>query len=193
MVNVLYDVPLGGRFEVSVGVGAGGNLIVLTPGRFDFGAFGLEADDYVFAAQAIAQAAYRLTDRWQLYLDYHFMWNDDPEFQDPTNPNEIWVMEKIDHAAMLGIRFDLQGVAAPPPPSPPPSRTVSTATRRSFAIASAGAESRSSFSPIRLSRSKCMTTCSTSTAPASHHCRGGAGDGVQRRQGRQSVPLRGRE
>jgi outer membrane protein OmpA-like peptidoglycan-associated protein len=115
MVNVLYDFPLGGNWEVAVGAGVGGNFI-----EWDWASYPA-SDDYVFAAQLIAQAAYRFTERWQLYLDYHFMWNDDPEFDDPLNPGFTWEMEKTDHSILLGIRFDLQGTAAPPPsPAPAP-------------------------------------------------------------------------
>jgi outer membrane protein OmpA-like peptidoglycan-associated protein len=126
MVNVLYDIGLGGRWSASVGAGVGGNLVVFTPdtaGNFDASAAGLEVDDYVVAGQLIAQAAYQLAERWQLYLDYRVMFMDDPEFQDPVV--EIFEMEKTDHTVIVGFRFDLQGEAAPapmpkeePPPAP---------------------------------------------------------------------------
>ena len=116
MVNVLYDIPLGGQWEASVGAGVGGNLVVLTAGQFDPPASGLDSDDYVIAAQLIAQAAYRLSDRWQLYLDYHFMWNDDAEMQSPTNPFEVWEVEKTEHSVLIGVRFDLQSDRAPVAP-----------------------------------------------------------------------------
>ena len=124
MVNVLYDFDLGGNWSASVGAGVGGNLVVFNPGssgNFDWSNQGVEGDDYVLAGQLIAEAAYRLTERWQLYLDYRFMIMDDPEFQDATEIQETWQMEKTDHAVLLGIRFDLQrDGAAPPPMAPPP-------------------------------------------------------------------------
>jgi outer membrane protein OmpA-like peptidoglycan-associated protein len=118
MINVLYDIGLGGRWSASVGAGIGGNLVVFTPdtaGNFDPTAAGLEADDYVLAGQLIAQAAYQLAERWQLYLDYRFMFMDDPELQDPGEVDEIFQMEKTDHTVIVGFRFDLQGEAAPAP------------------------------------------------------------------------------
>jgi outer membrane protein OmpA-like peptidoglycan-associated protein len=120
MVNVLYDISLGGNWQASVGAGVGGNLVVLTPtSAFDSSSAGLEADDYVLAGQLIAQVAYRLAERWQLYLDYHFMFMDDPELQDVGDLFETFEVEKTEHSLMLGVRFDLQRDGAAPPPPPP--------------------------------------------------------------------------
>jgi len=122
MVNVLYDIALGGRWEASVGAGIGGNLVVFNPGcsgNFESENCNQEADDYVLAGQLIAQAAYRLAERWQLYLDYRFMFMDDPEVTNPGD-GEIWEIEKTEHALMIGVRFDLQQEGAPPPPAPAP-------------------------------------------------------------------------
>jgi outer membrane protein OmpA-like peptidoglycan-associated protein len=119
MVNVLYDIPVSGNFEVAVGAGLGGNLVVLEGLDWD----PIDSDDYVFAGQLIAQAAYRLAERWQLYLDYRYMIMDDPEFDDPTDSFDVFEVEKTDHTLMLGIRLDLQRDTMPPPPvveQPPP-------------------------------------------------------------------------
>ncbi len=118
MVNVLYDIPVAGKFDVAVGAGVGGNLVHWQwPGD-------AATDEYVFAGQLIAQAAYRLASRWRLYLDYRYMIMDDPEFDDPADFSDSWEVEKTEHSVMLGIRFDLQrDGAAPPPaaePAPPP-------------------------------------------------------------------------
>jgi OOP family OmpA-OmpF porin len=115
MVNILYDFELGGNWSAAVGAGIGGNLVVLKPD------FAPEGDDYVFAGQLIAQVAYRFADRWQAYLDYHFMMMQDPSL-DFGGGDRIEI-EKQDHTLMLGIRFDLQSDHAAPPPErhePPP-------------------------------------------------------------------------
>lgn len=121
MVNVLYDIPVSGNFEVAVGAGIGGNLVALSNFQ-DFGS--TTGDDYVVAGQLIAQAAYRLAERWQLYLDYRYMIMDDPVFDDPTDTFDTFEFEKTEHTLMLGIRLDLQRDRAPevPPPvdTPPP-------------------------------------------------------------------------
>jgi outer membrane protein OmpA-like peptidoglycan-associated protein len=121
MVNVYYDIPLNSRWQASIGAGVGGNLVNIRPGTAPAN------DDYVFAGQLIGQLAYQLSDRWQLYADYHFMMMSDPNISDPFNAGGAIDMEKTEHTAMLGIRFDLQreGAAPPPPreePPPPPER-----------------------------------------------------------------------
>ncbi len=122
MINVFYDLPLGGNWTASVGAGVGGNLVTFSPdptAEFDVTGAGLRGDDYVLAGQLIAQIAYQLSERWELYVDYHFMFMDDPDMQDPGETREHWEVEKTDHALLIGVRFDLQGEGAPPPPPPP--------------------------------------------------------------------------
>ncbi len=129
MVNVFYDLPVSGNFSVSAGAGIGGTLVVFNPGcsgNFESENCNVETDDYVLTGQLIAQAAYRLTERWQLYLDYRFMLLDDAEVRNPGD-GERWEIEKTDHALLLGLRFDLQREGAAPapaaPPPPPPAKS----------------------------------------------------------------------
>jgi OmpA-OmpF porin, OOP family len=126
MVNVLYDIPLGGRLTASVGVGGGGVLVVADPSLISTPIAG-DFDDYVVAGQLIAGMNYELTDRLQLFADYRYFVADDVEvsFADGGEGATL-SFEKRDHTAMLGLRFDLQrdAVAAPPPPPPPPPPVV---------------------------------------------------------------------
>jgi len=118
MVNVLYDFGLGGEWEAAIGAGIGGNLVVFNPGtsgNFESDNDGIDTDDYVLAGQLIAQVAYRLSERWKLFADYHYMFMDEPNVINPED-QERWVIEKTDHSVMLGIRFDLQRDGAAPPP-----------------------------------------------------------------------------
>lgn len=131
MINVFYDFPVSDKFTVSAGAGVGGTLVVFNPGcsgNFESANCNIETDDYVLTGQLIAQAAYRLSERWQLFLDYRFMLLDDAEVTNPAD-GEHWIIEKTDHALSLGIRFDLQRDGAPPPPAavqppPPPPATA---------------------------------------------------------------------
>jgi OmpA-OmpF porin, OOP family len=121
MVNVLYDISLGGDWEAAVGAGIGGNLVVFNPGNsnnFEDENDGIDTDDYVLAGQLIAQVAYRLSERWKLFADYHYMFMDEPDVVNPED-QETWVIEKTEHSLMLGIRFDLQRDGAAPPPRTP--------------------------------------------------------------------------
>jgi outer membrane protein OmpA-like peptidoglycan-associated protein len=114
MVNVLYDIPLGGPWEASVGAGVGGTLVVLQ----NVDPNGIEMDDYVLTGQLIAQVGYRMSDRWQLFADYRYMIMDDPLMQYPSDPTFDYEIEKTDHSLMLGVRFDLQRDGAAPPVRP---------------------------------------------------------------------------
>ena len=116
MINVLYDFDLGGRWGASLGVGAGGNLVTGKGGIF----FPNNIDDYNFAAQGIAEVSYQISDRWQLFGSYHFMWTDNPDLGSPFlfGPGGSVEIEKLDHSVLIGLRFDLQSEHAAPPPEP---------------------------------------------------------------------------
>jgi outer membrane protein OmpA-like peptidoglycan-associated protein len=118
MVNVLYDIPLGGRFSASVGAGVGGVLVVADQAMIYNTNSAPDLDDYVVAGQLIAQVGYDLTDRWQLYADYRYLLADDPESFSPQEGSPV-TWEKSDHSVLLGLRFDLQPDRAPAPPKPP--------------------------------------------------------------------------
>ena len=121
MVNVLYDIPISGRLSASVGAGVGGVLVVADQNVVDsFDSHTI--DDYVVAGQLIAQLAYDLSDRWQVYADYHYILADDPQANFFSGKwgaaSANW--ENSNHSLMLGLRFDLQrDGAAPMPPKPP--------------------------------------------------------------------------
>ncbi|NOT42769.1 MAG: OmpA family protein, partial [Alphaproteobacteria bacterium] len=121
MVNVLYDIPLGGRFSASVGAGVGGVLVVADQGIIgsSFASSEPNLDDYVVAGQLIAQVGYDLSDRWQLYADYRYLLADDPEGFSPQAGSPV-TWEKSDHSVLIGMRFDLQGERAPMPPKAQP-------------------------------------------------------------------------
>ncbi len=117
MVNVLYDIPLGGRFSASVGAGVGGVLVVADQALISNTNSQPDLDDYVVAGQLIAQVGYDLSDRWQIYADYRYLLADDPEGFSPQEGSKV-TWEKSDHSVLLGLRFDLQPDRAPAPPKP---------------------------------------------------------------------------
>ena len=116
MVNVMYDVPLGGNWEVSVGAGVGGNLVTIK--GLDIG----EVDDYVVAGQLIAETSYRFSDRWQAYAGYHYMFQDDPNAALLSVPTASIEATETEHSLSVGLRFDLQrdgaGLAPKQPDQP---------------------------------------------------------------------------
>jgi OOP family OmpA-OmpF porin len=117
MVNVLYDIPLGGRFSASVGAGVGGVLVVANQAMISNTNSSPDLDDYVFAGQLIAQVGYDLSDRWQVYADYRYLLADDPESFSPQDGSPV-TWEKSDHSVLIGMRFDLQADRAPQPKQP---------------------------------------------------------------------------
>jgi outer membrane protein OmpA-like peptidoglycan-associated protein len=118
MVNVLYDIPLGGRFSASVGAGVGGVLVVADQALINWANSEPNLDDYVVAGQLIAQVGYDLSNRWQLYADYRYLLADDPEGFSPQAAAAV-TWEKSDHSVLIGMRFDLQSDRAPEMPKPP--------------------------------------------------------------------------
>ncbi len=123
MVNVLYDIPLGGKWSASVGAGVGGVLVVSHRGIAGYyTSVSVDVDDYVVAGQLIAGMNYELSDRWQLFADYRYFLADDPEFSfADSDPDQVFAsVEKSDHSVMIGLRFDLQRDGAAPPPMAPP-------------------------------------------------------------------------
>ena len=109
MFNALYDIPLGGRWTASAGAGIGGVLVVADGQLVNYGSFSQEMDDYVFAGQLIAQAAYSLSDRWSVYADYRYLMTDDPKLTNFYSGGlDTVTIDKTDQTLQIGIRFDLQ-------------------------------------------------------------------------------------
>jgi OmpA-OmpF porin, OOP family len=131
MVNVLYDFPITDKWSISVGGGLGGNLI-------DVNAVGLGGalndDDYVLAGQLIAQVGYAVTNRLDLYLDYHYTVTDDPEFTNVALAPNNATFEVDNHAVMVGLRYDLSPDAAPAVYVPPPAPPTPTAAPKQFIV-----------------------------------------------------------
>ncbi|MBI1213695.1 MAG: OmpA family protein [Alphaproteobacteria bacterium] len=121
MVNVYYDMALGGRWTASLGAGIGGNLITFNPGFNS-----LSYDDYVFAGQLIGEVGYRLSNRWQLFADYHFILNDKADLSGPAVSSYPLHLDKVEHSLTIGLRFDLQSdnEPAPQPERPRPAEPM---------------------------------------------------------------------
>jgi outer membrane protein OmpA-like peptidoglycan-associated protein len=130
MVNVLYDFPITDKFTFSIGAGLGGDLVDFEASN---GGAPVGDDDYVLAGQLIAQASYAVSNRLDLYLDYHYLVSDEPEFA-VTGPAGV-SFEVDKHAVMIGLRYDLAPDMAPAayvPPAPQPQQP--TAAPRQFIV-----------------------------------------------------------
>lgn len=116
MVNAVYDFRFSSdRFGLSAGVGLG-----MDDARLQFN----EAKDrnYNFAAQAILGATYRLSQHWDLALNYRYLWIDEPEMviNVPGAPIEVESnMELSKHSISLGFRWGYREPPVTPVVVPP--------------------------------------------------------------------------
>lgn len=131
MVNVLYDFPITDKFSLSLGAGIGGDLVDVSASGF---AGAISDDDYVLAGQLIAQVNYALTNRLDLYVDYHYLVSDTPEITGPAIAPDVAEFEVDKHAVMIGLRYDLAPDAAPAVYVPPPAPPTPTAAPKQFIV-----------------------------------------------------------
>lgn len=129
MLNAYYDIPLSPKLTFSVGAGIGGDAM-----SYESPFHPSHEDDYVLAGQLIAQVSFAVTNRLELYLDYHYLMADDPEFDITAFPAENYSFEVKKHAAMIGLRYDLHADEEPAPPLPPPSAPMPPPQPRQFII-----------------------------------------------------------
>jgi outer membrane protein OmpA-like peptidoglycan-associated protein/opacity protein-like surface antigen len=124
MANLLYDIPLGKRWSVSLGGGVGMDRANLKVDTLDF-----DDSEWRFAYQGIAGVNYAIGERTQLFLNYRFLHVDAPEFtwyEDVTpgiTHRTIFLSDINKQSVSLGLRFAFNGPDAPPPPpvvTPPP-------------------------------------------------------------------------
>jgi len=129
MANVLYDVPLTERLDLTFGVGAGA-----VHSEFEENNVG-DDDDVNFAFQGIVGLSYAVTDRLDLTLTYRYLHVDEPDY-DLTHVNHIdsYGLEDVEnHTVSVGLRYDLyedeapvvsQPPVVPPTPTPEPKQFI---------------------------------------------------------------------
>ncbi|MEQ1756391.1 MAG: porin family protein, partial [Micropepsaceae bacterium] len=117
MANVLYDIPLGERWSLSVGGGLGADHATLKVDYLDF-----KDDDWRFAYQGLAGINYAIGKQTQLFLNYRYLHVDAPEYTwfeagSPGITHRTIVMGDLDkNAVTIGLRYAFSGPDAPPPP-----------------------------------------------------------------------------
>ena len=124
MVNILYDIHLTPKMNLSLGAGAGGNFA-----EYDFKIASFQDDDWNFAYQGIVGLSYALSDQLDLTLNYRYLRVLEPEFSGRTvGPAGTLILTLDDvgqHTATIGLRYAFGAPAAEPapyvaPPPPPP-------------------------------------------------------------------------
>jgi outer membrane protein OmpA-like peptidoglycan-associated protein len=130
MANVHYDVPLGSRWRLSLGAGAGGDRVEIdarsklsvTPAWDP-----MSVEDWRFAAQGIAGLSYALSPRTEVTLTYRYLHVSPPALADVdivsagiTSTETVVFDDFGKHSLSLGLRFDLAPDEMPTPPPAPP-------------------------------------------------------------------------
>ena len=113
MGNILYDIDLGRRLTPYLGVGVG-------VAHVDFddvdpvGGSVVDDDDTSFAFQGIVGAAFDISDRFKVTLDYRYL--EAPDLDLTTDAGASADSDYRTHTVMLGLRFSFGA----PPPQPTP-------------------------------------------------------------------------
>jgi OOP family OmpA-OmpF porin len=81
MANMLYDIPLGDRFSLSLGAGVGVDRV-----EFKWPGIGLSDDDWRLAWQGIAGLNYAISPNVELFVDYRYLNTDGPHFSTTFGP-----------------------------------------------------------------------------------------------------------
>lgn len=125
MLNIIYDIPLGERWSISLGAGAGADHIAYE-NNSGFHTVPIHDSDYVFAWQAIGGVNYAIGQRSVLFVNYRYFNAHDPEFKTidfAAHLHNDTYDDLTKHTVTVGLRFDLspdETAAPPPPPAPEP-------------------------------------------------------------------------
>jgi len=109
-VNAVYDFKFSSeRFGFSLGAGLG-----MDNPRLEREVGGAKDSDWVPAVQGIVGATYRLSQHWDLALNYRYLHMQDPEFKVFANTD----VELTKHTLTLGFRYGYNEPPAPPAEQP---------------------------------------------------------------------------
>jgi outer membrane protein OmpA-like peptidoglycan-associated protein len=124
MLNLLYDIPLGERFKISLGAGAGADYAMLDQ---QVGATSFEDEHWSFAYQGIAGLNYAMGRQSELFVNYRYLRVTEAEFDfRPVTNAYIEGDDIVKHTVTLGLRYyfdrgepePMAAAPAPPPPEP---------------------------------------------------------------------------
>ncbi len=135
MLNVLYDIPLGRSFALSLGAGAGADNMEL---EIPVAAF--QDRNWNFAYQGIAGLTMAVSDRIDLFANYRYLRVHEPDFESRVVvPGAGFTTITFDdvqkHTATIGLRYNFGVKAEPPPPvAPPPPPPPPPAAPKEFIV-----------------------------------------------------------
>jgi len=116
-INAIYDVKVTDKWGIALGAGVG-----VDDARWD-AVDGTESNDKVFAMQGIAGLTYRLSQHWDLALNYRYLQANEPKLKyDVFAGADVMDLQK--HTLTIGLRYGYDEPPAAPvvaaPPAPPP-------------------------------------------------------------------------
>jgi outer membrane protein OmpA-like peptidoglycan-associated protein len=123
MINLVWDIPLGDNFRLSLGGGIGGAQVNYDLGGvFGVVPYSIDDDDYVFAYQAIAGIAVDISDHMELFVEYRYFGTDEFEASGNSVPPGFPIFVNDDPAsqsALIGVRYHFFEPEPPAPETPP--------------------------------------------------------------------------
>jgi len=122
MVNALYDFPVGDRWSLSVGAGAGGDHQNYS-NNSGFHTVPIRDTEWAFAWQLIGGVNYAMSERSALFVTYRYFNADGSDFETFDDLAAELHNDSYDdftkHSVTFGWRYDLYPDASPTPPSAP--------------------------------------------------------------------------
>lgn len=119
LANAVYDIPLSRHFAFSLGGGLG--VTWFNPSITDNFGDRIHDTETAFTWQGIAGFTVILSDRFEIQADYRYQGISDTDHRFfSIGPSPLTLRDKSVQAAMLSLRWYINGPSAAPPPSPPP-------------------------------------------------------------------------
>ena len=136
MVNALYDFPVGDRWSLTVGAGAGGDHMNYS-NNTGWHTVPIRDTQWALAWQLIGGVNFAMSERSALFVTYRYFNADETEFTSFDDLAAELHDDSYDdftkHSVTFGWRYDLyadESPAAPPAPTPPPAPAPSAAPKQ---------------------------------------------------------------
>jgi outer membrane protein OmpA-like peptidoglycan-associated protein len=127
MINLIWDIPVGETFVLSLGGGVGGalaNFEINGTTALALNTLSIDDDDYAFAWQVIGGISVNVTDNMQIFGEYRFHNVMDVSMYGTQGPNgypaALVGQDYQSQSGLIGLRMFFQDEVAPVDSGPPP-------------------------------------------------------------------------